>query len=100
MIKFENVRQTYSGAHGCMCGCKGKYAIASHWGIEAANADCGWNAYDKCSDRSVKSTIKKLNDLINWNDPACVKEHVTEDFAWFDTDTRSYTAYFMKRDAL
>lgn len=94
MIKFEDVKQSYSGKPGCMCGCRGKYAIASHFGVEAANKAAGYEAYDACSDRSVKSTITKLNRLINWNDPKAVAEHVEADCAWFLTDTRNYVVYF------
>lgn len=94
MIKFEDVRKSYNGKPGCMCGCKGKYAVASHYGIEAANKDAGYDAYDKTSDRSVKITITKINSLINWNDPECVKEHVNDNLAWFDTETRCYVVYF------
>lgn len=26
MLKLEHTVRSYSGAHGCMCGCKGKYS--------------------------------------------------------------------------
>lgn len=25
MVTFENIFRTYSGVHGCMCGCNGEY---------------------------------------------------------------------------
>lgn len=94
MIRFEDVKKSYTGAHGCMCGCKGKYSIPTHYGIEAANKDAGWEAYDKCSDRAVKMAVNKLNKLIDWNDEDMVKKHVNEDHAWFDTETRTVCVWF------
>ena len=99
MILFENVRKSYTGAHGCMCGCKGKYAIPNHFGCEAANKEVGWDAYDQCSDRSVKLAVSKLNKLIDWSNTECVKEHVNEDYAWFETETRNIVVYFINEEA-
>ena len=98
MIKFEDVATTYSGKPGCACGCNGTYAVASHYGVEAANKDCGYEAHDTVSDRSVKSTITKLNKLIDWNDPKSVEQHVDNNVAWIDNKagTRTYTVYFVK----
>ena len=98
MIRFEDVAKSYSGKPGCACGCQGKYQVAEHYGIERANADTGYEAYDKCSDRSVKSTLAKINRLIDWNDPKSVKEHVHDDFAFIDNEdgTRTYTVYFVE----
>ena len=95
MISFNEVSESYSGGIGCACGCMGTYQVASHYGIEAANKNCGYMSYDKCSDRSVKSTLSKINKLIDWADPAAVNKYVHDDFAWFETDTRSYVVYFI-----
>ena len=94
MLKFEDVKKSYTGKIGCMCGCIGKYQIASHFGCEAANKEYGYDAYEECNDRSVKTTINKLNKLIDWNDPECVEKHVNEHHAWFETDTRNLVVYF------
>jgi len=82
MIRFEDIKKTYSGKSGCQCGCRGKYAVASHYGIEQANADAGYKAYDAPSDRSVKSTIAKINNAIDWDDPAAVAKHVGSKWVW------------------
>jgi hypothetical protein len=96
MIKFEDVRMSYTGKAGCMCGCRGKYQVASHFGVAAANAEVGYTAHEHCSDRSVKSTITKLNEAINWQDPTAVKKHVDDNCIWFDTDTgRTLVVYLM-----
>lgn len=94
MIEFKNVIKSYTGARGCMCGCRGKYHIASHYSVERANKDCGYEAHDSTNDRAVKMAITKLNKLINWDDPLMVAEHVNDDHAWFDTDTRTTVVYF------
>jgi len=101
MIKFENVKTIYSGKHGCMCGCRGKYSVTSHFGIAAANKEIGYDGYDSPNDRSVKILINKLNKLIDWSDPNEVNKHTDvilngkEMIVWFETDTRNYVAYLM-----
>ena len=97
MIRFEDVKKSYSGKPGCACGCNGKYQVAAHYGVERANAETGYEAYDKPSDRSVKSTLSKINRLIDWTDPKAVSEAVFDDFAFIDNEdgTRTYTVYFV-----
>ncbi len=96
MINFQDVAQSYTGKVGCACGCQGKYQIASHYGIEAANKACGYDGYDVCSDRSVKGTVAKLNKLIDWTNPASVAECVQDEYATFETDNgRVLTVYFV-----
>ena len=96
MIRFENVSKSYTGKRGCMCGCRGTYYVASHFGVDAANKEIGYHGYDTTNDRAVKLAVNKLNKSIDWNDADAVAEHVTKDFAWFDTDTRTCVVYFIK----
>ena len=97
MIKFEDVSKAYTGKVGCMCGCNGTYHVASHFGVENGNKDCGYEAYDKCNDRAVKMAVNKLNKLIDWNDPDMVKKHVTNEWAYVDHGNgRTVCVYFMK----
>ena len=74
-IAFEDIKKSYNGKPGCMCGCNGNYAIASHYGIEAANKDSGWDAHDKCSDRSVKIAVNKINKAIEAAEGGLYDDH-------------------------
>lgn len=94
MIDFNNVKLSYTGKRGCMCGCLGTYRVASSHGVEAANKDAGWDAYSETNDRAVKLAVNKLNKSIDWNDPVCVERHVNDNHAWFDTATRTCVVYF------
>ena len=68
MIELATVKQVYTGRQGCACGCRGKYSIASSFGVERANKETGWNAFERCSDRAVKMAVNKINALIDWDD--------------------------------
>jgi len=94
MIKFEDVKQSYNGKVGCMCGCQGNYYIASHYGIEQANKDVGYDAYETTNDRAVKLAINKINANIDWNNEEDVREHVTADYAYVDINGRRTAVYF------
>ena len=60
MIKLENVTQVYTGAHGCMCGCKGKYRAAiAHADFVARDRGHALSK-DEISDRSVKVVLGKI----------------------------------------
>lgn len=96
MIRFEDVKMSYTGKRGCMCGCLGTYRVASHYGVEQANRDAGWDAHREVNDRAVKMAVTKLNKSIDWDDEEMVAEHVNEDHAWFDTETRTCVVYFRR----
>ena len=65
MFTLANVERVYSGTHGCMCGCRGKYSI---------------------SPRSVKILFNKV-----MNNP----EHkVDGNIAYLETATRNLVVYF------
>jgi hypothetical protein len=78
--------------------CRGKYQVASHFGVAAANAEVGYTAHEHCNDRSVKSTITKLNEAINWQDPT-LRSMLTitnSNCIQFDTETgRTLIVYLM-----
>jgi hypothetical protein len=95
MIQFDEVRKSYTGRHGCMCGCKGVYRIPTHYGIEAANNEAGYAAHDRCSDRGVKAALAKVNAGIDWSDEASVQKHLEADNAYVDTETRTAVIYLM-----
>jgi len=94
MIEFKNVKKSYNGKVGCMCGCQGKYYVASHYGVEQANKDVGYEAYETPNDRAIKLAVKKINDNINWNDEEDVRKHVNNDFAYVDINGRRTAVYF------
>lgn len=97
MIKFEDVAKAYTGKVGCACGCNGTYYVASHFGVENGNKDCGYAAYDECNDRAVKMAVNKLNKLIDWSNEAEVREHVNSEWAYVDHGNgRTITLYFVK----
>ena len=77
MFTLANVRKVYSGRHGCMCGCRGKYSYA---------AGCAESQYDEVNERSVKILFNKV-----MNNPA---RKVEDGIAFVDTDTRSLVVYF------
>ena len=77
MFTLANVRKVYSGRHGCMCGCRGKYSYA---------AGCTDSEYDEVNERSVKILFNKV-----MNNPA---RKIEDNIAFVDTDTRSLVVYF------
>jgi hypothetical protein len=92
MIKFEDVQKTYTGkAKQCMCGCKGRYSIPT-------SADPDLDGY-QVSDRSCKHTVRKLNELIDWENPDAVASAVSRyqdvTIVFAETNTRAYTAYLV-----
>ena len=99
MIDFTKVKKSYSGKIGCMCGCNGTYQIPEHVSIEDANKAVGYEAFDKQSNRSVKSTVTKMNKLIDWNRPDLANPdnrdmYVGEDYAFVETSGRCLTVWF------
>lgn len=60
MPDFETVFQAYTGKAGCMCGCNGKYSVASKH-RKFASEDRGYAHDDEdISDRSVKIIYNKI----------------------------------------
>lgn len=96
MLKVEDVMKSYTGGLGCMCGCQGSYRVAADH-FQAACRERGYD-YDPedVSDRSVKMAVNKLNKMIDWDDAECVEKHVTDDYAYYETDTRQTVVYFVK----
>ena len=98
MINIKDVMSVYSGkARTCCCGCAGKHTYASTY-QEAAGANRGYEVKDnEVSDRSVKTIVNKLNKLIDFDDPNAADTMLNDEFASFDTGTRTLIAYFVKR---
>ena len=65
MFTLANVDRVYSGTHGCMCGCRGKYST---------------------SPRSAKIIYNKV-----MKHP---KHKVDGNIAYLETDTRNLVVYF------
>ena len=95
MIKFEQVGKIYTGQAGCCdCGCSGKYEIASHLGVDAANVQVGYTEFYKTNDRAVKLAVNKINKLIDWNNPEDVNTYVDFD----DDGTAIYAWHYHGKD--
>ena len=97
MIKFEDVFKSYNGTQGCMCGCLGDYKLPTHTSIADANDDVGYDGHgpEDISDRSVRFAVKKINELVDWEDEEAVKVCVTDQYACVDGPTgRRYAVYF------
>ncbi len=96
-IKFEDVTKSYNGKTGCMCGCQGNYSVASHYGIEAANKEIGYEGYDKCNDRSVRIAVNKINKAIAADVLPDGQELQYEPGEWYCLDTNERrTAVYLK----
>jgi hypothetical protein len=103
-IKFEDIKLSYNGKVGCMCGCKGRYSLPTHVDINQAGRERGY-AYDPedVSDRRVKIAVKKINDaLIKYEhlvkkdiryDPG-VNICINEMYAQFSDGNRNTVVYF------
>lgn len=89
-MKLDNVFKVYSGKPGCMCGCNGKYKMASAHAVFAA-AERGYAVdADDISDRSVKIIFNKIikNPAHKYDaDANCI---------YVETATRNLVAYFTK----
>lgn len=74
MIKFEDVIKSYNGRRGCMCGCNGRYRLASHANIDEINRSVGYPLYDEddVSDRAVRIAVNRINRNVDWEDPQAI----------------------------
>jgi hypothetical protein len=52
-----NVYKVYSGKHGCMCGCRGKYSYTAQGAVDH---NPGYDVSDAVNERSVKIILNKL----------------------------------------
>ena len=104
-INIDQVKKSYNGKSGCMCGCNGNYTLPSDVSIDAANKETGWNAYDESnvSDRRVKIAVRKINEALDqYADRMKDGEFRDGDFsvgrtdkyAWVDTGSRNTAVYF------
>ena len=77
-ITVEQIKEVYSGAHGCACGCRGNYSETP---------------------RQIKATFTKAKRLVA-DEGATVWMSSDQDgnplFVVIDTDTRTHTLYFTK----
>ena len=96
-IAFEDIKKSYNGKPGCMCGCNGNYAVASHFGIEAANKETGYEAYSNCADRAVKIAVNKINAAIEADDlpEGTTLNYVPGEYYELESNTR-VTVVFLK----
>lgn len=94
-VRFDQVRKSYNGKTGCMCGCLGSYTLPSHTCVADANKAAGWDAYDQSdvSDRRVKVALAKVNKAIDQfgalavdNGQGCMQysgRDADDKFVWF-----------------
>jgi len=102
LVKFENVKKSYNGRPGCMCGCNGTYTLPSHVSVKEANKATGWDAYnsDDVSDRRVKLALNKVNKALElWgeldkNEREARGLYVYDFGAFYETDNRVNAVYF------
>ena len=89
-LVFENVMKVYSGKHGCMCGCQGKYTVNSNY-VEQANAERGYPYdEDEVNDRVVKGMLTKMKKMVLLTD-----EDEEDNYVFAETDNRIYVAWFV-----
>jgi hypothetical protein len=89
-LTIDNVSSVYSGKRGmCACGCAGKHTYSTThkaW----ASKDRGYEVGDdEVNDRTVKNIFNKVMNAPNM-------EMIDNEFAMFDTETRTYVVYFKK----
>ena len=84
---MRNILSVYSGKLGkCMCGCSGKHTYNPQFREEGTKRR-GYVVTDEdCNAATVKRIANKVLNSAN-----CVDEG---DYAYVDTDTRSYVVYF------
>ena len=101
LVKFEDVKKSYNGRPGCMCGCNGNYTLPSHQDLAAANKATGWEAYGLAdvSDRRVKTALSKVNKAVElWGDLEKEERearglYVYDFGVFYETDTRVNGVY-------
>lgn len=87
MKTLQDVMTAYSGRPGCMCGCKGKYSVASEWQV-AAGVSRGYAV----SPEDVSDVrVKNIWNTIMKN---AVTAEVDADGMYFRTETRMYAVWF------
>jgi len=69
-ITFDQVKRSYNGKAGCMCGCLGKWSCANIEDANALNKSHGYEAYteENVSPRSVKIAMNKINSVLAMTD--------------------------------
>jgi hypothetical protein len=96
-IDLANVASTYTGSHGCCCGCNGKHRFASAW-ARLSSENRGYAVSDEeISDRSVAQTVRKVEQIAAGELDGFI-EFVNAGFVSAETDTRTYVVYFAERD--
>ena len=89
-MELTKVFKVYSGKPGCMCGCNGRYKMASAH-AELAGTERGYAVDDEdISDRSVKIIFNKI-----MKNPAH-KYDAGANCVYVETETRNLVAYFTK----
>ena len=89
---IDKVYEVYTGYVGCMCGCNGKYSVASKY-KKYANKQRGY-ALNNISDRSVKIIYNKIVKAINNNEKVEVSSK--HNYAYVEKGERCLAAYFVE----
>ncbi len=96
---FAKVTSVYSGRHGCACGCRGKHSYSAAFVAAHPDGKRGYKVTpDEVNDKTVKMMFNKVQAHFDQFPDAAAAEKagcfVADDFASFDTDTRTYCVYF------
>lgn len=101
MIDLKNVKSSYNGKSGCMCGCLGKYSVQTDADRLAHNKAAGWDAIDSdgINPRAVKLAVSKLNKILAMSEDTRRDNGVTyfvinDNHASVDIRGRNTTVYF------
>lgn len=86
MLQVKDVMKVYTGKAGaCMCGCAGKYRVASQHRAAADTARGYAYGDEDVSDRAVAMAVRRLN--------ANPKTVIEDGIAWVDEGARTVVAY-------
>lgn len=98
-VMFDEVKLSYNGKSGCMCGCRGKYSLRSEDQIEEQNEAVGYEAHDSSHvrPRAIKAAIRNINDAFDGLNNGMMFRDIgrTEHCAWVDDGNRNTVVYFM-----
>ena len=99
MFDINQVTCVYSGRKGCACGCMGKYSYASKF-RDARPSYYAHDDDDGISDRSVKTIVNKVEQLLADPDSGVNQIMIDEGGEWFAVDmywNRTYTIFFQEQ---
>lgn len=92
-LTADDVVSSYSGKHGCACGCIGHRYNPAH--LKVAKDGRGYAIRpEEVSIRSIKSTLTKMQKCAET--PKAYKWLLLGDMVSVDTETRTYILYLVE----